>query len=130
MSEFNISTTPISESPIPLLVSTPTGGGSSGIGSPTPSLSFVPGPSGTHYSPHYQPVGNASTPTHSGGSFHHFGSISSGSSAGGTSTPKMQKQSSLSMARAAFLMIRIKGIFQKKKRKGYVTIFYIYLIYI
>ena len=121
--------TPLSESPVPLLG--PTG---PGFGSPTPSLSNsvpVPGSStgGAGGGYHYQYHGTASTPTHSAGYFPHFGSTSSGSSAGtsgsgagGAGGPKMGKQSSsLSMDRAAFLMIRIKRIFQKKKHKRWVN---------
>lgn len=130
MSEYNSNTnasTPLSESPVPLLG--PTG---PGFGSPTPSLSNcvpVPGGSsgGTAGGCHYQYHGTASTPTHNANYFPHFGSTSSGSSAGtsGSGTgPKMGKHpsSSLSMARAAFLMIRIKGIFQKKKHKRLVNL--------
>ena len=93
----------------------------------------------TNGSPHHnsgsigqQTVAQASTPTanHGGSSsgyfpflpaspgfYQHHGSASSASSSASQPERKMSKNSSsLSMARAAFLLIRVKRVFQKKKR--------------
>ena len=71
---------------------------------------------------------NCGTPYSIYTSSNHYGSISSGTGStlfgntgkGSSSSSSSSKhhQSSLNMERAAFLMIRIKRIFQKKKRKG------------
>lgn len=107
--------------------------------SPIPSMSGMQTP--TIGSPSIIGGNHPSTPTSSGNYYPNFPSsinLASSLSSPNVLSNKSTKHgstsstsSSLSMDRAAFLLIRIKRVFQKKKRKGYTIYLYIcFLVFI